>query len=1025
MPARVFTIPASAPFLPTLIGALQRGELIEGFPNVADPLALANATLFLPTRRACALARDAFLDEMKTDAAVLPHIVPLGDIDEDELAFAEAAAGGEAGLAVPDELGGLERRMLLAGLVLKWIASPGMRTSSGTPLVANTPASALALADALVRLIDDMTTRQVDWAKLDGLVPRELDEYWQKTLTFLQIAREAWPAILKERGAIEPAARRDLLIEAERKRLAAHDGPVIAAGSTGSMPATASLLAAIAKLPHGAVVLPGLDTDLDEKSWEMIGEIRDGDRIIQAPSSSHPQLAMHALLRRIGITRDEVMALGANGARERLTSEAMRPAEATECWAQRLDASARDAALKDIAMIEAANAEDEALAVAVALREAVHENKTAALVTPDRALARRAAANLERWNITADDSGGDALPDTEAGVFARLTAEAALEGLPPVKLLALLKHARFRLGAAAGAYHRAIAVLELAVLRGPRPRAGSQGLAQALATFRATRDDLYRTDPRRALRNPDLDSAQMLVERLGVALAPLEKPQPRSFVGIAALHAGVLRALSADDAGNEMAFAGEDGTKLAEAFEDIAAQRSDLRVAPSDYAELFETAIADRVCRRAGRPGARVRILGTIEARLVHVDRVVLGGMVETVWPPETRSDPWLSRPMRLDLGLDLPERRVGLSAHDFAQLLGAPQVILTRAAKLGGAPTVVSRFMQRLAAVAGAEHWQAARKRGETYLAWARDLNRAPDVKPVARPRPCPPLDVRPMRLSVTEIEHWLRDPYTIYARHVLKLLPLDAVDTDPGARDRGTVIHGAIGDFTKTYAQALPAEPLRELLALGETRFAPLADYPEARAFWWPRFQRIARWFVTWEANRRAGITALHAEVRGELAIEIDGHVFTLTTRADRIERLADGTYAILDYKTGKPPTASQVASGLSPQLTLEGAILRAGKFEGVPGGEVGALAYVALRGRDPAGEEDVIEFKDGLTADQHAARALGRLKNIVARFTKETEPYRALVSPMWKTRYGDYDHLARVMEWSGGGEDEDVFG
>ena len=796
--------------------------------------------------------------------------------------------------------------------------------------------------------------------------------------------------------------------------------PVIAAGSTGSMPATASLLATIAKLPHGAVVLPGLDTDLDESSWELIGEIKDGGRMVQAPSFGHPQLAMHGLLRRIGIARDEVVALAASGPREKLASEALRPPEATEHWALHRDDATREAAFAGITVIEAANAEDEALAIAVALREAVHENNTAALVTPDRALARRVAAALMRWNIEADDSVGDRLPDTEAGVFARLVAQAALGGLEPVTLLALVKHARFRLGGAAGVHAHAVAALEMAVLRGPRPLPGSTGLAGALATFRVTKEDLYRTDPRRTIRDGDLDSAQELVERLGTALAPLESIKGRQpFVAIAALHAQALEALSSHD-GEPAAFANEDGVKLAEAFADIAEQSSDLRAAPGDYADLFETAISDRVCRRAGRPGARVHILGTIEARLIHVDRIVLGGLVEGVWPPEAPSDPWLSRPMRLELGLDLPERRIGLSAHDFAQLLGMPEVFLTRATKVRGAPTVASRFTQRLAAVAG-ETWKEALRRGEQYANWARDLDRADAVKPVARPRPRPTLDARPKQLSVTEIEHWLRDPYTIYAKHVLKLRPLDAVDTPPGARDRGTVIHGAIGDFTEKYAKGLPADPLGALTALGEKRFAPLQDYPEARAFWWPRFLRIARWFIAWEAQRRANASALHAEVQGELKIPIDKWIFKLTTRADRIEQLADGSFAILDYKTGATPTEPQVRTGLSPQLTLEGAILRQGGFKGVTPGSLSEFAYVSLRGREPAGEEKPIELKEG-TADFHADMALARLRGVVERFADVKTPYRSLVSPMWKTRYGDYDHLARVAEWSAGGEDEE---
>ena len=391
------------------------------------------------------------------------------------------------------------------------------------PLIVHSPAAALALADDLARLIDDMTTRQVAWERLNGLVPDTLDRYWQLTLGFLKIAAEHWPKLLEAEGKIEPAARRDLLIEAERIRLAVNAAPVIAAGSTGSMPATASLLATIAKLPHGAVVLPGLDTDLDESSWELIGEIKDGGRVVQAPSFGHPQLAMHGLLRRIGIARDEVVALGASGPREKLASEALRPPEATEHWAAHRDAAARDAAFAGITVIEAANAEDEALAIAVALREAVHENNTAALVTPDRALARRVAAALMRWNIEADDSVGDRLPDTEAGVFARLVAQAALSGLEPVTLLALMKHARFRLGAPR---RRAYARNRRTGDGGAARPASAPRLDGACACARDLprhkRGSLYRTDPRRTIRDGDLDSAQELVERLGTALAPLE-----------------------------------------------------------------------------------------------------------------------------------------------------------------------------------------------------------------------------------------------------------------------------------------------------------------------------------------------------------------------------------------------------------------------------------------------------------------------------------------------------------------------
>jgi ATP-dependent helicase/nuclease subunit B len=1034
MSPRVFNIPASAPFLRTLIDALRAGKLVPGFPASRDPLALASATLYLPTRRACRLARDVFLERLDRDAAILPRIVALGDLDEDEIAFAEAATGALAAeaLAIPPTIAPLERRLLLAELILKWANSPEVRGAEGAALIANTPSAALGLADDLARLMDDMTTRQVGWDRLDKLVPDDLDPYWQLSLRFLKIARETWPALRAERGAIEAAERRDLLIAAEAKRLASSDAPVIAAGSTGSMPATAKLLATIAALPHGAVVLPGLDMDLDDASWQMIAGNDDDKSHDGAPAAGHAQFAMQALLARIGIARDEVTQLAAPApyGREALVSEALRPAATTEHWQlsrkqTNFDAGA-DAALASVAMIEAANPEEEALAIAVCIRQAIEDkDKTVALVTPDRALARRVVAALERWQVAVDDSGGDALSQTQAARFARLAAEAALKGLEPVTLLALLKHPLLRLGAAAGEHQVAIATLERALLRGPRPRPGSDGLAHALATFRVSRDTMHKSDPRWLIEERELYAAADLIVRLTAGLAPLETLArgDHPLARLAKCHREVIAALSQNADDEAAAFESHDGFALARALDELTDSPSaaGLAVAKSDYAEVFQAGIGDRVVRRPEIRDVRVHIYGPLEARLQHIDRVVLGGLNEGTWPPETRSDPWLSRPMRRDLGLDPPERRIGLSAHDFAQALGAPEIVLTRAQKLAGAPTVTSRFVQRIAALAGKDRWDDVLKRGNAYLDYARALDHPAQVKAAERPAPKPPLAARPSKLSVTAIEDWLRDPYTIYAKYILRLQVLDAVDTPPGARDRGTVIHNAIGDYTKIFAQKAPADPLKELRALGEQHFAPLNDYPEARAFWWPRFERIAHWFAQWDRVRRKTMTALHAEIRGELTFKLGQREFTLSGIADRIELRRDGSYAIIDYKTGAARTEKQVRTGLAPQLTLEAAILRDGGFKMVAPGPVSEIAYVTLKGGEPAGKQQVIDFKEG-TPDTQADNALTRLKEVAAKFEDESKPYLSLVHPMWKTHYGDYDHLARVKEWSlTGGADE----
>jgi ATP-dependent helicase/nuclease subunit B len=753
---------------------------------------------------------------------------------------------------------------------------------------------------------------------------------------------------------------------------------------------------------------------------------------------------MHALLDRFGLKRSDVEILGtaAPYGRDILASEAMRPSNATAQWHRRLaepDVDARIAgAMTNLAVIEAANPEMEALAIAIAMREARELNLSAALVTPDRALARRVMAALGRWDLAFDDSGGDALTETSAGILARLTAEAAAKQLEPPTLLALLKHPLFRLGGAPGAFKDAIEALELVLLRGTRPQAGSAGLARDFARFRVELvklrsgepSSLHRAEPRTGLSNDALDRAQALIASLQTALAPLEtlnSSKPFDFADLAKRHREVLMALSCDEHGVAVAFEGPQGSALVSAFDDLpgAESKSGLMVQLGDYPDVFQTAFADRTVRRPEVANVHLKIYGPLEARLTQSDRVIIGGLVEGVWPPAPRIDPWLSRPMRHELGLDLPERRIGLSAHDFAQLLGTDDVILSHAAKVGGAPAVASRFLHRLEAVAGEERWKAAKAAGEKYVRFAGELDRPDEVKPIAQPAPKPPRATRPLKLSVTAIEDWLRDPYTIYAKYILKLSPLDPVDMPLSAADRGSAIHDALGEFTQTFANGLPDDPARALRGIGEKYFEPLMERPEARALWWPRFLRIANWFADWEIVRRGQVGAISAEIQGKIQIPLDNaRTFILSARADRIERRSDGTYAILDYKTGQPPTGKQVRMGLSPQLTLEAAILREGGFDGIPAdSSVSQIAYVRLSGNNPPGEQKLLELKINKSdapqpPDVAADEARLKLEALIRTFEDENQPYNSLNLSMWSNRYGSYDDLARIKEWSAAG-------
>ena len=1012
---RVFTIPPSAPFLPTLAAALLDGKLVPGFTPRGDPLALASATVFLPTRRAARALATAILQATGGEATVLPRIMPLGDVDEDALAFAE-----DAPLARPRAADPLTRKLVLARLVRHWAAQLPAATGDEARLIASSPAAAIAFADSLARLFDDLIIAGVSFDDLRKVVPPELDRYWEKSFEFLQIAHQGWFAYLAERGLADPTKRRDELIAREAKRIAADgDGPVIAAGSTGSLPAVANLLAAITRRPDGAVVLPGLDRDLDDESYALI----DGEE----PSPGHPQFGLKRLLGRLGISRREVepLAVPAIPMREKLLSEAFRPAATTDRWRDRAKALSADdigAALADVTLVEASDPREEALTVALILRETLEDpGKNAALVTPDRALARRVAAELSRWNIAIDDSAGLPLAATEAGRLARLAASAAAERLAPLPLVALLRHPLAQLATTAE-----IDALERAVLRGPRPAAGIDGLVRAIAELRTSK--FHKRDARAKLSETDWQMAADLAARIGKALEPLlalADARPRPFADLVQAHKNVLAGINS----GLTASTADDAKALTNVLETLAKASDDATAATlAEYADMLPALLAEPHVRPPFDPHARVRILGPLEARLLDVDRVVLAGLNEGSWPPDVHSDAWLNRPMRRELKkLDLPERRIGLSAHDFVQSMGPGKVVLTRARRDSGVETVQSRFLHRLAALVPEAEWDAVKRRGNRYLAIARTFEQTLEAKPIERPRPTPPLAARPSHLSVREIEDLVRDPYTIYARHVLGLTPLEPIDAEPGARERGTLLHEALARFVEAYPDRLPPDALAALLAIGRRTFAALDGFPGIHAVWWPRFERVAEWFVARETERRESVASTRVEASGRIVIELGDRSFTLSARADRIDLLANRSVAVLDYKTGEPPGVIEALVGLAPQLPLEAAIARRGGFDGIAANTtVSQIAVVRLSGGNPPGKVMDFDFTKGpakktaerlkiATLDDFAEHSLARLTALLLAFARLDQPYHSMPRPKWRLRYGAYDHLARVKEWS----------
>jgi ATP-dependent helicase/nuclease subunit B len=1016
---RWFTIPAHRSFVRDLAGGLY-----AALSQADDPAALSEAIVLTPTRRGARALSEAFVEAAGGRAVLLPQIRALGDLEAGEPPFEP----GDLALDLPPSVSPLRRRFELARLVLDHEDLIG-RTLDAS--------SALDLADALSAFLDSVQIEEVaDPARLDGLVDGELAQHWQASARFLKLAVEAWPQRLERLGLSDVATRRVALLRALRQRWIDDPpkGVLIAAGSTGTAPATAELLAVIAQAPKGAVVLPGLDLDLADDAWSQVSE-------------QHPQGAMKRLLERAGLSRDQVerwpVPLDRDGEsrgrwRRRLINEALRPAEATADWLVQIKDLRQEGAkegidpitegLKGLCLIKARTEEETATAAALLLREALDTpGRTAALVTPDQALARRVSAKLSRWGIEADSSAGLPLSGLPVGVLAALVARLAARPADPVRLLALLKSPFVRLGLDEETFLRARRDLEQVGLRGAHPRSWD-GLLLRLARAEAppspppvTEEDIEKA--RRRLETAQRASG--LAARLKPALdlaSGVFGPEDGAASPAEAVRALVLamEALSTTPDGPGNLWAGAAGEAAGALLAEVIRESDGLpRVTATQSAGLIERLLADETVRTGGATHPRLRILGAIEARLVRADRLILAGLEEGVWPQAAPTDPFLSRPMRKALGLPPPERRIGLSAHDFAQAACASDVILLHSERRGGAPAVASRWIWRLETLtAGAGLSIPGRPE---VLAWVRALDAPTEpFTPAPRPNPKPPVDRRPRELPVTAVERWIRDPYAIYARRILNLRPLERPDEPIEARARGTAIHDAFEQFFKDHGADLPdnAEALfaEGLMASLIKAGMPTARMTRERAL----ADNVAPWVIALERRRRDG-AQLVVEETGALTFAASGGDFKVTAKADRIE-VRGHRADVLDFKTGSVPTKPQVKSGLSPQLTLTAAIIAGGGFAKVGKAIPRQLVYVRVSGGKVPGKETVV-VDDAEAADQ-AQTALDRLKTRVEQFDQRGTGYLSWALPQYMgKRGGDYDHLARLWEWFviGGGDGE----
>lgn len=1022
-PSNIWSIPAGAPFLKTLARAVLQGGFPASDLPAPGPAELPRYTILVPTRRAARELATAFLNVADGAALLLPRIQPLGDVDEEELAL--TPTGLETGIAadVPAAISPLRRQLILARLLIDWAdANPDKDFSKALKAHSS---QAVDIAADLGRLVDQLETEEINLERLPNLVTENFAAYWLDVLDVLNVVRLRLPKELADRSLIGASERRNRLLNAEAARLGTlcPDTPYIAAGSTGSIPATANLLKAISRLPNGAVVLPGLDTALDEASWQTL-------------DPQHPQFGLNELLEGLGARRDDVQTLGqptdTSQARGHLLSEVMRPSETTDLWQSSLPSVQPhlSTALDNLTLVRAPGRREEALSIALILRQAAETpERTAALITPDRNLGRRVSAHLKRWNLNVDDSAGVPLSRTPPGTFIDLLLSALENNFSPASLVSLCAHPLARFGLARGKAARSARKMELAVLRGVAPNS-LQAIPDAVEHRRKQVSKNPRWFPHLAGWSED-DWAQAL-QAAGMVPPPFEHLVNMASAGfpvkLNTAAETVLRAaeiIASDETSDSSnLWSGEAGEQLSQFFSSLLEAGEDgPLLAPADLRQIIMGLMSQALVRPRYGTHPRLQILGLLEARMTDHDVVVLGGLNEKIWPAQTQSDVWLNRPMRADLGLASPERRMGLSAHDFVQAAcaGGP-VYLTFSEKQEGAPAVPSRWLLRLAAILDALKGPDLEAQGRNLMASTLGLDHIEISAPVARPSPKPALSLRPRGLRITEVETWLRDPYAIYARHILKLEPLEDLGLAPGPRERGTLFHEIFEQFSTEWAGGLPDDVSEELERIGRLHFAQWANHPDVTAFWWPRFLRVAEAAAEHEIRLREDVRTVYVEVSGKLTIPLgQAGQFTLTGRADRIDLLDDGSARIIDYKTGAPPGITEALTGKAPQLLLEAIMLLEGAFDKVPRAKPSQLLYLQLSGGEPAIEPRVLDparAKPKIDADVEsvASTVFERLQRHITRFSSDPQcPYPPRVLPKYEALAMAYDHLSRYREWS----------
>ncbi len=1004
---QIYSIAAHRGFADALVAGL--------VPRYGDAsFGLARLTLLLPSRRAARTVSEALVRQLGQGGGgrgsggqggggqggggqgmLLPRMAVVGDLDLDE-ALGPLLDPLGAGAAISPAADPIRRWLRLAELIR---AARGAEAPRGSAL--------LRLAFATGRVMDRLLAEEIALEDLQG--ERVLDllgdlaEHWLRSLELFRHVCKTWSLELEERGEVDAATRRNLLFRHAATAWAAHPPahPVVAAGVTGAAPALAALLRTVSQLPQGAVVLPDLDLSMSADVWEELGAagapVGDGAAtpFTRGDAVTHPQYHLKLLLNRMGVARGEVQQWHRAGLgkgppeRSHAISSLFLPPQASRLW---VDLPPERRRLAGVRLIEAANPDEEAQAIALIAREALEvAGRRIAVVTPDRELAARVVQHLRRWDIEADDSAGLPLPQTTAGRLFLLLAEVAAEQAAPVPLVALLEHPLVAAGEERGLWLTQARAFELA-LRGPRPAPGLEPLEAAVE--RAKVGQWWR----------------------GVAaiLAPLLVPSGdtrRRLADLLDTMASAGEALC-----GEGLWAREDGRALAQFVEDLRLHAREVGTAiePTEVPAVLREAM-ERIAVRPSYGGhPRVAIYGLLESRGARADLMICAGLNEGAWPATPATDPLLAPAVLRALGVPGADFRIGLAAHDLAGALGAPAVVLSRSRRDAGGPTIPSRFLLRVRALLGSDLIDEYRDTAAIDLARALDapapLGPHAVIPPHPRPQPKPSAEQRRVSLSVTGLDRLRSDPYQFYASKILGLAELDPLDAAPTPAWQGSLAHAILEGWHKGEG---------ELAALMEAHLAAMNAHPLTRAMWRPRLERALQWValqIGADLERRVVLVEQwgRIEVRG---VKISGKV-------DRIDALPGGGLAIVDYKTGRPPSGREVAAGYALQLGTLGLMAAANGFDGLAGAPSRFEYWSLGRAKEkdhPTGFGYVVtpvlegRKQQGIPPEDFLPEAKRLLEEALDRWILGDEPFTARLNPD-APGYATYDHLMRLDEWVG---------